>query len=114
MKLSLLLSVVASAVAAASQCISRRPQIVPSPKPPRLPIPNPPQRTRICYVQTHGDGVTDDSQYILSAFHSCNNGGHVVFPQGSTYIIGTAMDWTFLQHIDIGLCCLYGVPWSTR
>lgn len=45
---------------------------------------------------------TDDSKYILQALHECNNGGHVVFPQGATYVIGTAMDLQFLKHIDIG------------
>jgi galacturan 1,4-alpha-galacturonidase len=87
----------------ATGCTSPRPSIVPSPYQPRLPIPNPPPRTHVCYVQSHGDGVTDDSPYILSAFHKCNNGGHVVFrPQPQPFVIGTAMDWTFLESIDIG------------
>jgi hypothetical protein len=104
MKLCLLLEVLASAAvaAAASQFVSPRPCIIPSPKSPRLPIPSPPQRNRYCVVQTHGDGVTDDSPHIMSAFHECNNGGHVIFSRGLNYTIGTAMDWTFLQHIDIG------------
>jgi galacturan 1,4-alpha-galacturonidase len=53
-------------------------------------------------VQSHNDGVTDDSKYILEALHSCNNGGHVVFREGIKYLIGTALDLTWLEHIDIG------------
>lgn len=82
-----------------------RPQVSPSPFNPRLPVPSPPERTKTCYVKAHGNG-TDDSSYILSAFHECNNGGHVVFNESATYTIGTAMDWTFLKSIDIGECIL--------
>jgi galacturan 1,4-alpha-galacturonidase len=53
-------------------------------------------------VQSHNDGVTDDSAYILDALHDCNNGGHVVFREGIKYLIGTALDLTWLNHIDIG------------
>jgi galacturan 1,4-alpha-galacturonidase len=56
-------------------------------------------------VESHNDGVTDDSTYILNALHSCNNGGHVVFAEGLKYTIGTALDLTFLEHIDIGKSC---------
>lgn len=38
----------------------------------------------------------------MDALHSCNNGGHVVFKEGIKYTIGTALDLTFLNHIDIG------------
>ena len=72
------------------------------PKQPHLPPPNPPPRNKVCYVNSHNDGVTDDSTYILSALHQCNNGGHVVFKEGTEYFIGTALDLTFLRHIDIG------------
>ncbi|KAK0735186.1 exopolygalacturonase [Lasiosphaeria miniovina] len=61
------------------------------------------RRSRLCVVKTYGDGITDDSDNILSAFHGCNNGGHVLFPRGKVYVIGTAMDWTFLKHIDIDI-----------
>jgi galacturan 1,4-alpha-galacturonidase len=54
-------------------------------------------------VESHNDGVTDDSTYILNALHSCNNGGHVVFAEGLKYTIGTALDLTFLEHIDIDI-----------
>ena len=104
MKLSLCLAALtAAAGAAAASCLSRRPTINPSPYQPRLPIPSPGKRTKVCIVESHGDGVTDDSEYILSAFHECNDGGHVVFSESDTYMIGTAMDWTFLKHIDIGM-----------
>jgi galacturan 1,4-alpha-galacturonidase len=103
MKLSSFLQVAALATtAAAKSCLSRRPTISPSPYQPRLPVPNPPRRHKVCVVEAHGDGVTDDSDHILSAFHECNDGGHVVFSRDETYTIGTAMDWTFLKHIDIG------------
>ncbi|CAK3748229.1 Exopolygalacturonase X-1 [Lecanosticta acicola] len=47
--------------------------------------------------------TTDDSEYILAALESCNEGGHVVFPAGVTYVVGTALDLTFLKHIDIDI-----------
>jgi galacturan 1,4-alpha-galacturonidase len=53
-------------------------------------------------VKSHNDGLTDDSKYILDALHDCNNGGHVVFKEGTEYLIGTALDLTFLKHIDLG------------
>jgi galacturan 1,4-alpha-galacturonidase len=82
---------------------SPRPTVSCHPKHPRLPPPSPPPRNKVCYVQSHNDGVTDDSSYILAAFHECNNGGHVVFRECVEYFIATAMDWTFLNHIDIGM-----------
>lgn len=45
---------------------------------------------------------TDDSEYILEAINKCNNGGHVIFPQNVTYVIGTALNLTNLEHVDIG------------
>lgn len=69
---------------------------------PWWPCPTSPKRNKTCYVQTHNDLKTDDSAYILQALHNCNNGGHVVFPQGKTYVIAQALDMTFLQHVDIG------------
>jgi hypothetical protein len=110
MKLSLFLAALSSTGALAAQCISRRPTLKPMPYSPRVPFPSPPRRSKVCVVKTHGDGVTDDSDSILSAFHECNNGGHVLFPRGETYTIGTAMDWTFLKHIDIGMTTPPRVP----
>lgn len=90
----------AALLASVAGVAAARPQIVASPAP-RLPVPNPPVRTKQCVVKTNGDG-SDDSEYILAAFNDCNNGGHVVFSENATYTIGTAMDWTFLKSIDIG------------
>ncbi|KAF8865204.1 pectin lyase-like protein [Acephala macrosclerotiorum] len=83
--------------------VSPRPKISCHPKSPHKPPPSPPPRNKVCYVQSHNDSVTDDSTYILSALHSCNNGGHVVFREGIKYTIGTALDLTFLEHIDIDI-----------
>jgi galacturan 1,4-alpha-galacturonidase len=81
---------------------SPRPKISCHPKNPHSPPPSPPPRTRVCYANSHNDGVTDDTHYILEALHECNNGGHAVFREGIKYFIATAMDLTFLNHIDLG------------
>jgi galacturan 1,4-alpha-galacturonidase len=80
---------------------SRRPNWKPFPKHCGKSFPTSPSREKLCYVQAKGDG-SDDADNILAALKQCNNGGHVVFPQGSRYVIGTALDLTFLKHIDIG------------
>ena len=85
-----------SVLAAAGQ----RPHVVIAPQHPYLPIPSSPPRSRVCSVKSNGDG-SDDSPNILKAIHSCNNGGHVVFSDSNKYIIGTALNLTFLQHIDL-------------
>lgn len=82
---------------------SPRPNVSCHPKTPHRSPPTSPPRTKLCYVQSHNDSVTDDSTYIMSALHECNNGGHVVFSEGTKYMIGTALDLTFLDHIDIGM-----------
>lgn len=61
-----------------------------------------PKRDRKCVVKSHNDFKTDDSPYVLQAVKKCNDGGHVLFPEGTTYVIGTALDLTGLKHIDIG------------
>jgi galacturan 1,4-alpha-galacturonidase len=81
---------------------STRPTISYSPKLPHVPPPCPQPRFKTCFVQSHNDGVTDDSPYILKALHECNYGGHVVFREGIEYLIGTALDLTFLNSIDLG------------
>lgn len=105
MRYSTLLSagalLLSSTAAAKNSPYSTRPEIVPSPKQPRVAVPSPPARTKFCTVKSHGNG-SDDSAFVLSAFHQCNNGGHVLFAANTTYTVGTAMDWTFLRHIDIG------------
>lgn len=72
------------------------------PHQPHVPPPSPPARHKVCYAKSHEDGKTDDTPYIMKALHDCNNGGHVVFREGVQYFIGTAMDLTFLNHIDLG------------
>ena len=88
-----------------SRHASHRPTVQCSPhSPANPPPPSPPRSGKICYVQSYNDSVTDDSPYILDAINSCNNGGHVVFSEGQQYIIGTALDLTFLKNIDLGTC----------
>ena len=79
-----------------------RPEISYSPKQPYECFPTSPPRGRNCYVKSHDDFRTDDSQYILEAIEKCNDGGHVIFSQGVSYVIGTALDLTGLRHVDIG------------
>lgn len=85
---------------------SKRPNYSIEPKHPGSPIPESPERTKTCIVEACGDGG-DDSANILKAIKECNNGGHVVFPKEQTFNIGTALDLTFLEHIDLGKSNLY-------
>jgi len=85
---------------------SQRPNYAISPRHPGRAFPVSPARTKTCIVKANGDGK-DDSQNILSAIKECNNGGHVLFPRESSYIIGTALDLTFLEHIDLGTMILH-------
>ncbi|KAK3643589.1 Exopolygalacturonase X-1 [Elasticomyces elasticus] len=82
---------------------SPRPAITFKPKQPFEKFPKSPSRGRTCYVQGHNDLKTDDSPYILDAVNKCNNGGRVIFPQGTTYVIGTALDLSHLEHVDIDI-----------
>jgi len=72
------------------------------PHAPFKPLPPSQARTKTCHVATYGDG-RDDSKHILSAIKSCNNGGKVVFDADKFYTIGTALDLTFLKHVDLGM-----------
>ncbi|KAJ9622022.1 Exopolygalacturonase X-1 [Taxawa tesnikishii (nom. ined.)] len=80
-----------------------RPKVNVGPKHLAQPLPVSPPRNKDCYVKSHNDGKTDDSPYILDAIDKCNNGGHVIFSQGTTYIIGTALNLTYLNHIDLDI-----------
>lgn len=71
------------------------------PKQPFKPLPYSHPRKKVCHVRTHGDG-SDDSKFILSALNQCNHGGKAVFEADKEYTIGTALDLTFLKHIDLG------------
>ena len=96
-----------------SRHTSVRPNAQPYPLHPKNPPPKSPSRNKVCYVASHNDGVTDDSEYILAAIEKCNNGGHVVFVEGTEYLIGTALDLTFLKHIDLGKG-IHNVPGTAR
>lgn len=80
----------------------KRPHTYFEPQQPFKKFPKSPSRGKNCYVKSHNDMKTDDSEYILDAINKCNDGGHVIFPQGYTYVIGTALDLTHLKHIDLG------------
>lgn len=80
-----------------SSSISRNSQV--GPKCAFKPLPETSKRNRVCNVKTHGNGK-DDSDNILAALKSCNNGGKVVFDKD--YTIGTALDIQWLKHIDLG------------
>ncbi|GAB1217347.1 hypothetical protein ATERTT37_006586 [Aspergillus terreus] len=67
---------------------------------PFRPLPASTPRTKTCHVRSHGDG-TDDAAFVLSALRKCNNGGKVVFDADKEYTIGTALDMTFLRHVDL-------------
>ncbi|RDL33266.1 Exopolygalacturonase [Venustampulla echinocandica] len=83
--------------------ISQRPSVSCHPKFPTRPPPSPQSRHKVCYVKSHNNGITDDSNHVLDALNKCNNGGRVVFREGTRYTIGTALDLTFLNHIDIDI-----------
>lgn len=55
---------------------------------------------KVCLVKCEGKGQ-DDSKNILEAVHECNNGGRVVFEKNNECTIGTALDLTFLNNIEI-------------
>ncbi|KAF2186461.1 glycoside hydrolase family 28 protein [Zopfia rhizophila CBS 207.26] len=80
--------------------VSKRPNHPIAPHHPGKRFPPSSPRTKTCAVKSHGNG-TDDSDNILQAIKECNNGGHVVFSRGEKYTIGTALDLTFLKHIDL-------------
>ncbi|KAL5363878.1 putative exopolygalacturonase X [Aspergillus floccosus] len=67
---------------------------------PFRPLPPSAPRTKTCHVRSHGDG-SDDAAFVLSALRKCNNGGKVVFDADKEYTIGTALDMTFLRHVDL-------------
>ncbi|KAK8070635.1 exopolygalacturonase [Apiospora hydei] len=72
---------------AAADDISPRPCLSFSPKAPYHTVVQPKERTKTCFIDSHGDGVSDDSSSILEAFNECNDGGRAVFRQNQTYVI---------------------------
>ncbi|KAF2644461.1 putative extracellular exo-polygalacturonase [Massarina eburnea CBS 473.64] len=82
---------------------SGRPNHAVAPFSPGLPVHNSPVRTKNCTVKSYGVDGKDDSEYILSAIKQCNNGGHVIFSKDKKYTVGTALDLTFLNSIDLDI-----------
>ncbi|KAH7372208.1 extracellular exo-polygalacturonase-like protein [Cadophora sp. MPI-SDFR-AT-0126] len=64
---------------------------------------NSPARNKTCLVNSHNDLVSDDSDYILEAIKECNNGGHVIFLEKSSYVIGTPLNLTYLSAVDLDI-----------
>lgn len=85
-----------------TKCASPRPTISFDAIQPYESLPSSAARHKTCYVKSHNDFKTDDSAYVLEAARKCNHGGQVVFPQGVTYVIGKALDLTFLKSVDLG------------
>ena len=85
-----------------SKGASQRPNHAVGPKTPAKAFPASPPRHKTCTLTARGGGK-DDSKNILKNIKKCNNGGHVVFPKGQNFTIGTALDLTFLKHIDLGM-----------
>ncbi|CAE7030548.1 Exopolygalacturonase [Pyrenophora teres f. teres] len=81
---------------------SKRPSHPAHPYHPKKTCPESPPRSKTCNVQARGNGK-DDSKNILKAIKNCNNGGHVVFPKDQHFTIGTALDLTFLNNIDLDI-----------
>jgi len=95
------LSTIAGLCAAASGCapsLPKRPTVIPFPYNHGKPHAISPPRTKTCYVHAFGNGK-DDSQTIYSAAKACNNGGTVALLDPE-YIVGQALDLTFLQSVD--------------
>jgi galacturan 1,4-alpha-galacturonidase len=80
---------------------SKRPNHPIGPQHPTKPFAVSPARSKTCILTARGNGK-DDSANILKNVKKCNNGGHVIFPKGQDFTIGTALDLTFLKHIDLG------------
>ena len=111
MRFSELFTLALASAAVASPVEEREAKVTPSKRPnaeigpyhPGKAFPVSPERKKICEVKARGSGK-DDSKNILKAVKKCNNGGHVVFAKDTLYTVGTALDLTFLKHIDLGEC----------
>ncbi|KAF4312854.1 Exopolygalacturonase X-1 [Botryosphaeria dothidea] len=82
-----------------AQHSAKRSQVSVGPQPAYRPLPASSARNKTCVVPASGDG-SDDGPAILKAFQSCNPGGSVVLSANTTYTVGTALDLTFLKHVD--------------
>lgn len=83
--------------------LPKRPIITPAPYGTGKDFPYSPPRDegRYCYVEPGpANGTTrDDAPEILKAFQDCNGGGTIVLDQ--SYLIGSPLDLTFLEHVDV-------------
>ncbi|KAF3932650.1 Exopolygalacturonase [Dactylella cylindrospora] len=78
-----------------------RPSVTPHPHTTGKKFPASPRRTRHCFVDALGNGK-DDGPQILAAAKKCNDGGTVALLD-DLYILGTALDLTFLKHVDFDI-----------
>lgn len=101
--LSILLLLAAAPISTLASSISQIPvfQNLRSPRP--ITAQGSSQRNKTCLVNSHNDKKSDDSEYILEAITDCNNGGHIIFLQKSTYIIGAPLNLTHLAHVDLDI-----------
>jgi galacturan 1,4-alpha-galacturonidase len=80
--------------------VTPRPDVRPGPYDAGVSMPYSPARDgRRCFVKHNNKPDRDDAAIIKTAFDKCNNGGTVILDQ--TYQIGSPLDLTFLQHIDV-------------
>ncbi|KAK7725800.1 hypothetical protein SLS63_007955 [Diaporthe eres] len=83
--------------------LPKRPIITPAPYGTGKDFPYSPSRDegRYCFVEPGStNGTTrDDAPVILKAFQDCNGGGTIVLDQ--SYLIGSPLDLTFLEHVDV-------------
>jgi len=63
---------------------------------------SPPRHPRLrCFVESGKDNTSDDARAIYRAFERCNNGGTIILNE--VYHIGSPLDLTFLEHVDVVL-----------
>lgn len=85
-----------------SLALPKRPVIIPAPYGTGQEFPPSPPRDqdRYCYVEPGTNGTSrDDAPAIFRAFQDCNGGGTIVLDQ--TYLVGSPLDLTFLEHVDV-------------
>jgi galacturan 1,4-alpha-galacturonidase len=80
--------------------LSERPQLEIGPKSLAKPHLTSAPRNKTCIVD---DSAEDDAPAILAAAEECNNGGILLFPEGVTYSVGTRLNLTFLQSVDLDI-----------
>ncbi|KAI0869884.1 glycoside hydrolase family 28 protein [Hypoxylon argillaceum] len=76
------------------------PDLTVGPKAPPTPFSRSPARdpSKVCVVDPE---ATDAGPALISAAHSCNNGGTVILLPDTTYTIASPTDLTFLQSVDV-------------